>query len=56
VDIFAPSRAMTFLFSGFAQIHDGGVLIFLWEKVSTLATNDFIATSHSDGTIPHCTR
>jgi hypothetical protein len=35
---------MTFLFSDFAQIHNGGVLIFFWEKVSTLATNDSIAT------------
>jgi hypothetical protein len=42
VVIFTPSRAMTFLFSDFAQIHDGGVLIFFWEKDSTLATNDSI--------------
>jgi hypothetical protein len=37
-----------FRFSDFAQIHDGGVLTFLCEKVSILATNDSIATSHAD--------
>jgi hypothetical protein len=52
VDIFTPSRfrSYDFLFSDIAQIHDGGVFIFFGEKVSTLATNDSIATNDADCT------
>jgi hypothetical protein len=46
---FHTIKGYDFLFSDFDKIHDGGILIFLCVKISTLATsNDSIANSHAD--------